>query len=138
MAWFDLGDVTWVGVLVASLAAFLVGFLWFHERVLGAAWARFAGLDLEQRREAMARRLVAGFAITVATVIFMNVLMAELLVTTVVQGALFGAVVGLVMRLLNQVFHDLFEDRPWGLTAIDGLHDVVALAAAGAVLGAFL
>ena len=26
----------------------------------------------------------------------------------------------------------------WGLTAIDGLHDVLALAAAGAVLGAFL
>lgn len=138
MAWFDLGDVRWVGVLVASLAAFLVGFLWYHERALGSAWARLAGLDLEERREGNARRLVIGFVITFVTVVFMNVLMAELLVTSVVQGALFGAAVGLVMRLLNQVFHDLFENRPWGLTVIDGLHDVLALAAAGAVLGAFL
>ena len=138
MAWFDLGDVRWVRVLVASLAAFLVGFLWFHERALGAAWARLAGLDLDAQREGRVRRLAIGFVITLVTAVFMNVLMAELLVTSVVQGALFGAAIGIVMRLLNQVFHDLFEDRPWGLTAIDGLHDVLALAAAGAVLGAFL
>lgn len=138
MAWFDLGDVRWVGVLIASLAAFLVGFAWFHERALGAAWARLAGVDLAEQRDGQTRRLVVGFIVTAITVVFMNVLMAELLVTSVVGGAVFGAAIGLVMRLLNHVFHDAFENRPGALTLINGGHDVFALAAAGAVLGAFL
>jgi hypothetical protein len=138
MAWFDLGDVTWVGVLVGSLAAFLVGFVWFHERALGAVWARLAGVDLDGQRDDMARRLAIGFVVTVLTVVVINVLMAELVVTSVTGGFLFGAAIGLIMRLLNHVFHDSFENRPFGLTLVNGGHDVIALAIAGAVLGAFL
>ncbi|MGC4174206.1 DUF1761 domain-containing protein [Demequina sp.] len=138
MEWFDLSDVRWVGVIVASLAAFLVGFLWFHERALGRAWARLAGVDLAGQRDGMVRRLVIGFVVTLVTVLLLNVLMAQLLVTTVVGGLVFGAAVGLVMRLLNHLFHDSFENRPAGLTVINGGHDVAALAVAGAVLGAFL
>lgn len=137
MAWFELADVRWVGVVVATLAAFLVGFLWFHERVLGAAWARLAGVDLADR-DGMGRRLTIAVIVTALTVVVMNVLMAELLVTSVVGGLVFGAFIGLVMRLLNLLFHDAFERRPVSLTLINGAHDVVALAVAGAVLGAFL
>ena len=138
MAWFDLGDVRWVGVAVATLAAFVVTYLWFHARVLGSTWARFAGLDLAAMRDSRVRRLGVGTAVTVITVVVLNVLMAELLVTSVIGGALFGAFVGLVMRLLNHVFHDTLEERPIALTFINGMHDVVALGVAGAVLGAFL
>jgi len=138
MDWFSWGDVSWIGVIVATVAGFLVGFVWYHPRFLGHQRARLAGVDVDSRSEGMVPRHAGAGAVMFVTAIVMNVLMAELIVTSVVGGALFGAVVALVFRLGTLVIHNGFEGRSAALTLIDGLHDVVSLAVAGAVLGAFL
>jgi len=137
VGWFDLGDVRWLGVAVATLAAFMVSFLWHDPRGLGTAWARRAGVDLAQARAGMAARVTAVVAFAVTAVV-MFVVQAELLVVSVGGGLVFGAAVGLVLRLLWSALHGANEFRPIALTLLDGAHDVVALAVIGAVVGAFL
>ena len=56
MGWLSMGDVTWVGVAVATLAAFIVTFAWYHPRALGTVWARLAGVDLADLRAGVAPR----------------------------------------------------------------------------------
>jgi len=138
MGWFSIGDVTWLGVAVATLAAFIVTFAWYHPRGLGTAWARLAGVDLAQMRSGMAPRAVTTVLILALTAVVFCVLQAELLATSVIGGLLFGAFVGLVLRLAWGFLHGAYESRPAMLTVIDGAHDVVALGVVGAVLGAFL
>ena len=137
MGWFDPGEVRWLAVAVATLAAFVVSFLWYHPRALGTAWARHAGVDGEGARAAVAPRIMAAvvFAVTAAV---MCVVQAELLVVSVGGGLLFGAGIGLLLRLLWGAFHGAHEARPAPLMLIDAAHDVVALAVIGAVVGAFL
>ena len=138
MAWFDLGEVVWLGVAVATLAAFTFSFVWYHPRALGATWARAAGVDAADLRTGLARRGALSVVVLAATAAVMCVLQAELLVVTIVEGLAFGAVLGALLRLAWGLMHGEKESRPIGLTAIDGAHDVVALALIGAVLAAFL
>jgi len=137
VGWFDLGEVRWIAVAVATLAAFVVTFLWYHPRGLGTVWARHAAVDLDAVRTAVVPRVMAVvvFAVTAAV---MCVLQAELLVVSVGGGLLFGASVGLLLRLLWSALHGAQEARPAPLTLIDAVHDVVVLALIGAVVGAFL
>ncbi len=134
----SFGDVPWFGVFVATVAMFLVGAAWFHARTLGPKWAELVGISSVQQRERPAFKYGTFAAMAVATSLLLGMLMAQLIVTSVLGGALFGAVLALVFRFANHAFHNAFEMRPFSLTLINGLHDVVAMAAAGAVLGAFL
>ena len=138
MAWFDLGDVTWLGVAIATLAAFTFSFVWYHPRALGSTWARAAGVDVADLRAGAARRGALAVVVFAATAAVMCVLQAELLVVSIVGGLAFGAVLGVLLRFAWSVMHGEKESRPLALTAIDGVHDVVALALIGAVLGSFL
>jgi len=138
VGWFDLAEVEWVGVAIATLAAFLVGFLWYHPRGLGTLWSRLAGVDLAELRGRVASRSIVAVVVLAVPSIAMCVLQAELLVVSIVSGLVFGAFLGLVWRLAWGLLHGEYEQRPFALTIIDGAHDVVALAVIGAVLGAFL
>ena len=138
MDWFSWADVSWIGVIVATIAGFLVGFVWYHPRFLGGQRARLADVDADSRRDGMVARHALAGVVLLVTAIVMNVLMAELIVTSVLGGALFGAVIGLVFQLGTLIVHNGFEGRPAALTIIDGVEDVVSLAVAGAILGAFL
>lgn len=136
MGWFSWGDVSWIGVIVATVAGFVVGFAWYHPRVLGGQRARLADVDIDSVGT-VPRHALAGVVLLV-TAVMMNVLMAELIVTSVLGGALFGVVIALVFQLGTLIIHNGFEGRPAALTIIDGGQSVVSLAVAGAVLGAFL
>lgn len=138
MGWFDLSDVVWLGVAVATLAAFIVGYLWYHPRGLGTLWSRLSGVSLEDLRAALVPRAVVSLIVLALTALVLNVLQAELLVASVIGGAVFGAFIALVFRLGWGLLHGTHESRPLALTIVDSAHDVVALAVIGAVLGAFL
>ncbi len=138
MSWFTAGDIEWIAVVLATIAGFVVGALWFHERTLGKAWMRLVGLTEEEVRAASPSRFVATGVVLFVSALVLNVLMVELSVLSVGGGALFGAFIALVFRAGNHVIHHGFELRPHSLTVIDSLHDIAALAAAGAIIGAFV
>lgn len=138
MSWFTPSHISWAAVVLATLATFVIGFGWYHPRTLGPAWMRLVGLTEEELRAASPLRFLGAGAVAFVTAIVLNVLMVELSVLSVGGGALLGAFLALVMRVGNQVIHHGFELRPHALTLVNGGHDVLALAATGAIIGAFV
>ncbi len=138
MSWFAASHIEWLAVVLATIATFVVGFAWYHPRTLGPLWMRLVGLTEEEIRAASPARFVATGVVALVTAVVLNVLMVELSVLSVGGGALLGAFLGFVMRAGNQVIHHGFELRPHALTLVNGGHDVVALAVAGAIIGAFV
>lgn len=39
-------NVSWLGVIVGAIAAFLVGWLWYSEKLFGTRWAEGVGVEL--------------------------------------------------------------------------------------------
>lgn len=138
MSWFTPSNIEWWAVILATVSTFVVGFGWYHERVLGAVWLRLAGLTDDELAAAPPTRFVAAGVVGLVMSLVLNVLMVELSVLSVGGGALFGAFLGLVFRAGNVVIHNGFELRPMGLTVVDALHDVFSLAVVGAIIGAFV
>src|SRR5450830_198071 len=141
-----LGDVNWWAVLAAALSSFAVGALWYGRALFGKSWMRLAGVSEESIN---ARKEMGGsggptssYLMTAVTAVATAILLAVLLIATGTTGffpaALLGAVLGLVFRLGAHVIHNGFAGRPLALTGIDGLHDVVAMAVAAGILGAWV
>ena len=130
-----VGTVNWLAVLVATLSAFAVGFLWYGP-VLGKAWMRASGMTEEKSRSGN-MPLVFGLAFLlqlVATTVLAMYIAAE---ATVLFGLLFGAAVALFLVAPAIGILYLFEQRPLAHWLVNAGFHVVAFAVIGAILGAF-
>jgi hypothetical protein len=54
-------EVTLIPLLVAAVAAVIVGFVWFHDKVFGAAFMRFLNLTPEQQAKGRKRMGISVF-----------------------------------------------------------------------------
>ncbi|MDE0573505.1 DUF1761 domain-containing protein [Demequina sp. B12] len=139
MDWLSFSDISWLGVLLAFIATFVLGWLWYSPGLFFKPWQRAVGFTDEDMKDAnMAAsfgQMILGNALGV---IALAVLFVPLGVDSWWAGLLTGAILGVVFRWGAHWVHDGFALRSPLATLIDGAHDTVALAAAGAILGAFL
>lgn len=121
--------VNYVTVLVATVAAYVVGWLW-HGPVLGKKWMALEGLTMDSMK---AMKMKAGTAIAlgfVSTFITASVLgwLSAALPMVGVMGALqlaFWPWLGFVMTTLAAKW--LWEGRSFALFAFNAVHGFVAL-----------
>jgi len=70
------------------------------------------------------------------TAVLLAVLITGLALDNALAGALFALVLAVVFRAGGHVIHNGFAGRPVAVTLIDSGHDVLAMTAAGAIIGA--
>jgi hypothetical protein len=133
-----LGNLNWLAVIVATLAYFALGALWYAEFAFGRAWQRSAGWDLNPPENAgagiYAVPLVTCFVATLATAM----VAAASGTDNIMEGILLGLVVGVGVTL-PVIFvagtFDMTKPAPTTFAAISAGYHVVGLALAGAILG---
>lgn len=137
MNWLDLGAVTWWAVALAFLLTFVFGWVYYSPQGLFPLWARLGKVSDDDVKNANMGVAFGGtFLGNLVGVILLAVLMAALGVEGWAAGAGTGAILGLVFRGGAHAMHNGFAARHPGVTLLDLAHDTVALAIAGAVLGA--
>ncbi|NKB51841.1 MAG: DUF1761 family protein [Rhizobiaceae bacterium] len=61
----ELGNINWIAVIVGTVVAFLVGWLWYSPKLFGTGWAAGSGVELGSAQSmpvfAMVSQLVALF-----------------------------------------------------------------------------
>lgn len=135
---FHLDNINWVAVLLALLPSFVIGSVWYTPQTFGKYWMKANGLkkkDLD--KVSFAKSLATTTIMNFIAVVGLAVLMSALVFDTVVQGAVLGALVSFVFATTSRGVHNAFENRPFGLVILNGAHDALFLAIAGAILGAF-
>lgn len=141
MDWLsELGDLNWWAVIGATLSTFVVGGVWYSVGVFGKKWGKLVGMTVKEMNssEGMAERYsMTGIASLIAVAVT-GALMLATGTTGWTDGLVFGAVVGFAFRFGTHVTHNSFAKKSKDLTWIDGMHDVVAMAVVGAILGQWL
>lgn len=135
-----LGRLNWWAVLLATLSSFVVGFLWYDKRTFGKQWMKLVGLTEKQLNSSknMGTTFTWTGIASLLSAVTLGYLMIALGVSGFLEGLLFGGVIGATFRLGGHVIHNGFSRRPAALTAIDGGHDIIALATMGALLGMWM
>ena len=127
----DLG-INWLGVLLAALATFAVGGLWYSV-LFAKAWQREAGVMDEQLKHGTVRVFVGSFLLALVMAVVLAAFIGD-------AGAGFGTLAGLAAGVAWVAaalgINYLFERRSLTLFAINASYNVVAFTAMGAIIGA--
>ena len=126
--------LNWLAVIVAALATFLIGGLWYSPALFGRAWMSANNLTQEDLKGSMAR--IFGLSFVLALLMSAN--LAAFLAdpkTDAAWGATAGLLAGFGWVALGIATVALFERRSWKYILINGGYMTVSFTVMGLILG---
>ena len=132
-------EMNYLAVLVGAVISVIVGALWYSPVLFGNAWLTLVGKTKEQAEKEFSPlkivwALVWGFVTSYG--------LARVIVwtgkATLMDGVLVGVLTCVVFAIASIAVNHSFEGRPVKLTVIYAAHHLVAFAAIGAMLGAWM
>ena len=131
----------WLAVIVAALAYFVIGAVWYAPPVFGAMWMAAGGMTREQSEEGPG---AAIFAVPLVGSVLSTLALGMLAVAsgtdTLSEGIVLGFVVAIGFALAISLVTAAFEStkpKPmlWG--AVNAGYHIVGTVVAGAIIGAW-
>lgn len=133
-----LGEVNYLAALVAAVAWFVLGAIWYAPPVLGRAWQRAAGIEVPQGGANPGMFVVTFVAYFVAAVV--TAALAELTgSTTVSDGVVLGLLLGAGYALTLIGIGATYERKPEPIMyfLVNGLYNLLGLILVGAIVAAW-
>jgi len=128
-------DVNWVAVIVATIAGFAVGAVWYIG--FSKQWQATIGKTRDQL-DAGPVPYVIGVAVELVMAVILVVVIRSIFgEVTVANGLLTGAVMWLGFVMPPMILNHRYQNMPWQLTIIDGGHLLAVLLVQGLVIGLF-
>ncbi|HWZ82189.1 MAG TPA: DUF1761 domain-containing protein [Terriglobales bacterium] len=128
------------GVLVASVATMVIGFLWYSPVLFARPWMRLMGYDPDDKAKLAEMQKGAGkmYGITFVATVLSAVVLAKIIDLTSVNTILYGMKVGVGVWLgfvmTVQLTGALFTRQPMKLFLINTGYQLVCYMAMGAIL----
>lgn len=139
----NLLGLNWLGILVAFVAFFAIGAIWFGPKTFYPLWVKALGSDPQQAPNAHGPALTFGLTALGALmqVAALAIVLQFVDAAGVPAGPLGGAAIGLLLGVgiaaASSLSHRLFAGQGLRVWAIEVSSDIVSLTIAGAILGAF-
>jgi high-affinity Fe2+/Pb2+ permease len=128
--------INWLGVIVAVIASWLVGAVWYM--LLSKQWLAAIGKTAEQINSKDPTPYIIGFVCQLVMGIVLAGIMPALFgATSAVNGLLTGGLMWLGFVITAMILNHRYEGAPWSRTFIDGGYLLVALLVQGMVIGLF-
>jgi hypothetical protein len=118
-------QINWLAVIVAALAYFILGALWYSKALFGTAWSRLVGLDMTDpnKSKGMAGMMISTFVLIVITCLGLALLVARLDLVLLVSALKLALVTGICFATTAVAISFIYESRPAPLYFIDcGYH----------------
>ncbi|MER8660309.1 DUF1761 domain-containing protein [Mesorhizobium sp. M1148] len=132
----DFSVVNWLAVVVAAVAAWLFGAVWYT--ALSKPWVRAARIDLSTSKKSILPFIISFIAELIMALVLALVVGAMTGGEPVlVAGLVFGFVLWLGFVATTLMANHRYENFGWDLTLIDGGHWLGVLLIIGAVIGWF-
>ena len=134
---FDvLGDLNWLAVIVATLAYFLLGAVWYAQAVFGKAWQRSSGITVEPDQRPGAAfyiiPLITCFLMTLATAMIATTTGSSTVGDAIVLGLVVGVGFAASLSLLGSAFGNY--PQPGVYFAITAGYHLVGLVGASLIV----
>jgi hypothetical protein len=126
-------DVSWIGVVVAAIASFVIGGLWYSPLMFTKSWQREARVSENVQGRSMAMIFAAAFVLQLLGALLLAAIIGVR--PGLLNGAACGFLVGLFFVAGALGVNYLFEGRSLKLWLINGGYNVVTFTTIGAILG---
>lgn len=126
-------NINWLAVLVATIAYFMLGAIWYSKALFGAKWAALVGINMNDpdKGKGMAKMMICTFILIVVTCIGLALLVNRLDLTVLASAIKLALITGICFATTAVSISFIYESRPTALYFIDcGYHLVGHVAAA--------
>lgn len=118
-------QINWLAVLVAALAYFMLGALWYSKALFGTKWADLVGLDMSDpdKKRGMGKMMAGTFLLIIITCIALALLVYRLDLFVLSSALKLGLITGICFASTAVSISFIYESRPTALYFIDcGYH----------------
>ncbi len=136
-----LGDVDWLAVILAALAYFVIGAIWYAPPVLGKAWMAAGGIpDARESGQSPGPAIYAVPLVgSVLSAIALGMIALASVTDTIGEGVVLGLVVGIGFAISIALVTATFESnkpKPFVWGAINGGYHLVGNLVAAIIVAA--
>lgn len=124
--------LNWLGIVVATVAAFFIGFLWYG-LIFDEQWMALTGVTDESGGDPM--WMMLGLVQTFVTMVGLGWFIARDGASGWMAGLKIGLVAGICFALMTSAYGFIYQTSPMGLLPIDWSHLLVVYAVGGALIG---
>ncbi|NLR92159.1 MULTISPECIES: DUF1761 domain-containing protein [Flammeovirga] len=134
----DFSQINFLAVLVAAVASFILGAIWYSA-IFGKAWQKELGFTDEYLQEAnMAVIFGTSFVLMLIMSFGISMLISHAGATIdVTQGAMHGFLIGIMFVGMSMGINYLYQRRSIKLWLIDAGYQITFLTIQGAIIGAW-
>lgn len=131
-----LAGVNWIAVLVAALAGYALGVLWYLPNVFGNVWRAAIGKRAEELGSP-AQAMAVSAVTTLVTAVCLAVILKGCTVVTLAAGLVLGVVIGGGLVFTSMLSDHLFQSKSMQLLWIQGGYRFVYILLMCAIIGAW-
>ncbi|MBW4061616.1 DUF1761 domain-containing protein [Candidatus Saccharibacteria bacterium] len=121
-------------VLLAAMAYFAVGSLWYSPVLFIKPWMKAQGITGDGPRDGFVKALGLSFLLTVLLCVIEAYFVHVTKSHTTLNGAYLGAKLWLGFAATTALINSLYEQRPLKLYVIDQGYHLIGMVVAGAIL----
>ena len=127
--------INWLAVLVAGLAYFALGAIWYSF-IFKNAWIKSSGVNVNDpnMKKGMAQTMLASLVLMIVASIGVAIFLGKIGATSWMSGAKVGLVAGVCFSATGICISYLYEKRPWMLHFINAAYNVAGCVIAGIIL----
>ncbi len=132
--------MNYLAILLAALAAVVVGSLWYSPLLFGKVWLRLRHVDPSamQGMSFPKRQMAVAFVAALVCAYVLALFVSALGISTVGSALRLGFFVWLGFYATTLVDPVLWEDRPWMLYTLNAGHRLISTLVMALVIGVFL
>lgn len=131
---FDFSQINYLAVLVASVAAFIVGFIYYMPGVMGNLWIKALGKDPHEFTNNPMLSMLLSFLLTIITAIALDLIFISMGTQTIADGLVISAVIGVFIVAANMLSDYIFSNVRFTAFLIQGTYRLIVMLVLAAVL----
>lgn len=129
-------QLNWLAIVVAGLAYFALGALWYSKLLFVTPWIRLTGVRMDDpnARKNFAQTMIISLILMIITSIGLALFLARIGPSSWMSGAKVGLIAGICFSATAISISYLYENRPLGLHLINGGYNLVGSVIAGIII----
>ena len=131
-----LSDLNWLAVIVAAVAWFILGALWYTPPPMAKIWMEAGGIKVPEDQKPNPAVFLITLVAYLLTTILVGVLVAATGTDTVAEGVTLGLMLGVGFWIASYIIAATYEMKPKPLAYIlfNGIYNTIAMVVVSVIL----
>ena len=124
-------DLNWVAVIVAALAYWVFGAIWYNDAVMGKKWREATGLDMSKPTP---KQIVGNLVLWFVAALALGLISTAIGADDVGDGIVLGLVVSFGFIGTNAINKDLYEGGEKAVMMVNAPYTLIGFTIMGIIL----